>query len=97
MVYIDMEMPSKCDGCIFYEEDYEKCYLYSGWRVDRIKYDTSKKPEWCELKEPEIHVETNFYDQEDTIENCTVQILTNTVTGETSVGWWRNVGEEEYE
>ena len=29
------------------------------------------------------------YDQEEVIEGCTVQILTNTRTGETSVGWWR--------
>ena len=25
-----------------------------------------------------------------TLINCTVQILTNTVTGEESVDWWRN-------
>lgn len=33
--------------------------------------------------------ETTVYDREDVIEGCTVQILTNTETGETSVGWWR--------
>ena len=31
----------------------------------------------------------NLYDQCEIIEGCTVEILTNTVTGETSVGWWR--------
>ena len=35
-------------------------------------------------------VETNIFDKEETYENCTVQVLTNTVTGEVSVGWWRN-------
>lgn len=35
-------------------------------------------------------VETNIFDKEETIENCTVQILENSVTGEMSVGWWRN-------
>lgn len=30
------------------------------------------------------------YDREETIEGCTVQILTNTATGDVSVGWWRN-------
>lgn len=30
-----------------------------------------------------------FYDQEEIIEGCTVQILTNTITGECSVGWWK--------
>ena len=31
----------------------------------------------------------NMYDQCEVIEGCTVEILTNTRTGETSVGWWR--------
>lgn len=36
--------------------------------------------------------ETNiaYYDKVETHENCTVQILTNTQTGEVSVGWWEN-------
>lgn len=34
------------------------------------------------------------YDQEEIIEGCTVQILTNTVTGEQSVGWWRGTAED---
>lgn len=37
-------------------------------------------------------VETNIYDKEETYPNCTVQVLTNTATGETSVGWWENGG-----
>lgn len=36
----------------------------------------------------------NLFDQEEIIENCTVQILTNTVTGETSVGWWHGRKED---
>ena len=31
----------------------------------------------------------NMYDQCEIIEGCTVEILTNTMTGETSVDWWR--------
>ena len=31
----------------------------------------------------------NLHDQCEIIENCTVEILTNTLTGETSVVWWR--------
>ena len=34
--------------------------------------------------------ETNIFDKETIIENCTVQILENTVTGELSIGWWKN-------
>lgn len=37
----------------------------------------------------ETTVQTNIFDQEEIIEGCTVQILRNSVTGETSVGWWR--------
>lgn len=37
-----------------------------------------------------MKVETNIFDKEETFTNCTVQVLTNTVTGETSVGWWEN-------
>lgn len=36
------------------------------------------------------NTETRVFDKEETYRNCTVQILTNTVTGEVSVGWWRN-------
>ena len=35
-------------------------------------------------------IETNLFDQEELHENCTVQVLTNSVTGEVSVGWWEN-------
>lgn len=35
-------------------------------------------------------IEINIYDKEEIFENCTVQVLTNTITGEVSVGWWRN-------
>ena len=30
------------------------------------------------------------FDEVETIKDCTVQILTNSVTGEQSIGWWRN-------
>lgn len=32
----------------------------------------------------------NVFDKVETYENCTVQILINTITGEQSIGWWRN-------
>ena len=34
--------------------------------------------------------ETNIFDEEEIHENCTVQILKNSVTGEISIGWWEN-------
>lgn len=39
-------------------------------------------------------VETNIFDQEEIVYPCTVQILTNSVTGEISVGWWRGTPED---
>ena len=35
-------------------------------------------------------IETNLVDQEELHTDCTVQVLTNSVTGECSVGWWEN-------
>lgn len=39
-------------------------------------------------------VEVDVFDIEEIHENCTVQILTNSVTGAVSVGWWINEEEE---
>lgn len=40
--------------------------------------------------ENEIFIETSLYDTEEIYYNCTVQILSNSVTGECSVGWWQD-------
>lgn len=40
-------------------------------------------------------VQPNIFDDEETIPNCTVQILRNSITGEVSVGWFRNTPNEE--
>lgn len=45
----------------------------------------------CEIAHGSIvKIETCFYDKVETFENCTVQVLTNTATGDVSVGWWKN-------
>ncbi len=36
------------------------------------------------------HVDKDVFDEEEIHENCTVQILRNSATGEVSVGWWKN-------
>lgn len=41
-----------------------------------------------------MKVETNFYDEVEVIENCTVQILRNSLTGECSVGWWHGTAND---
>ena len=43
----------------------------------------------------QVQVETNMFDKEEIYQNCTVQILTNTATGEVSVGWWKNDKEDD--
>ena len=37
-----------------------------------------------------VSIETNIFDIEEIYPNCTVQVLKNSVTGEISVGWWKN-------
>ena len=47
----------------------------------------------CKRFEPQdgiIKVDTNLFDEVEIHKNCTVQILRNSVTGETSIGWWEN-------
>lgn len=69
-----------CEDCVFGEP--YKIDRYNG-RIWSCELAGSP----CEWKEPP---ETNLYDSEEVHENCTVQILKNSVTGETSVGWWEN-------
>lgn len=49
---------------------------------------TQKKSDKKELRV--IASAMDFYDKEEIYPNCTVQVLTNTITGECSVGWWEN-------
>ena len=37
----------------------------------------------------------SIYDEEEIHTNCTVQILRNSVTGDVSVGWWKNEEEDD--
>lgn len=37
----------------------------------------------------------SIFDEEEIHTNCTVQILRNSITGETSIGWWENEEGEE--
>ena len=87
-----VNMPKK--GC-------EDCFL-SGWcyknmnPADRLATyirETLECPieEMKEKAKPKI--DANIYDKETTIHGCAVQILENTVTGKTSVGWWREKNE----
>lgn len=41
-----------------------------------------------------VSLQTNIFDIEEIYPNCTVQVLRNSVTGEVSVGWWKNEEDE---
>jgi len=48
--------------------------------ISALEKQDGKKP---------ITVETNIYDTEEIHHGCTVQVLRNSVTGDVSVGWWK--------
>lgn len=73
----------------------KKFYNTSDEQVQAILDEIEAEPELLVAKnlktrDIEVYRMDDVYDQEETIPNCTVQILTNTKTGATSVGWWRN-------
>lgn len=45
---------------------------------------------WNRRPSEVVKVETSFFDKEEIYPDCTVQVLTNTATGDVSVGWWEN-------
>lgn len=45
-------------------------------------------PFWEESDFAPVKVSVALYDQEEIHHNCTVQILSNSVTGDVSIGWW---------
>lgn len=73
------------DGCLFYRVECTRCGVGADWR-----YTQNAATEAWNTR----YKETTVYDREETIEGCTVQILTNSRTGETSVGWWRGSAED---
>ena len=44
-----------------------------------------------DFRDPQVEIP--IYDREEIHHNCTVQVLRNSITGQTSVGWWK---EEEH-
>lgn len=53
----------------------------------------STMDEEFKLQDGEESVEVNLYEEVELHTNCTVQILRNVLTGELSVGWWENDGD----
>ena len=63
------------------------CKIYKQWNIS--------PDDAVEVWNSRMTVVTGMYDREELHHDCTVQVLTNTVTGEQSIGWWPN--EEEIE
>ena len=38
----------------------------------------------------QVRIDAPIFDREEIFTDCTVQVLTNSLTGEQSVGWWPN-------
>lgn len=85
-----MEMPNENDIIIF--------HLWHGKMYARTTANNGKKEYEVitQIEIPDSETVTSLlsvYDQEEIHENCTVHVLTNSQTGETSVGWWENEDE----
>jgi hypothetical protein len=98
MVLIDMEMPKRCEEC---KLNTAEAFGGLGCRATGyipLRKSGQDKPSWCPLKpitQTQPQITTSIYDQEEVHHNCTVQVLRNSVTGETSVGWWEEKEKEE--
>ena len=57
-------------------------------KIERLRFRLESPP-------MELKVDTPIFDKESVYENCTVQILRSTLTGEQSTGWWQNKPKEE--
>ena len=88
---VKLEMCPHCGGAGEIK-DIPKPFRH-GWvgchRCGIIKQWTYSPKEAIERWNRRYKVETSVYDKEEIIEDCTVQILTNSFTGEQSVGWWK--------
>ena len=45
---------------------------------------------WMPFPDPPSEIELNIFNEEETYNDCAVQILKNNATGQTSIGWWKN-------
>lgn len=70
---------------------------YTQWLIDdAVEDETVCLRQKIEQLQDELdkskakQIRTSLYDKEEIHSNCTVHILTNSVTGEQSIGWWDN-------
>lgn len=88
-----------CKDCIYKRRLIHNFIPNEGWGEDLCctvflsdggpVYETTADDTCEHFAESETKViEVNIYDVEEVHDNCVVQILKNTVTGDMSVGWW---------
>lgn len=53
-------------------------------------YDTNDFLDSIDEQETAVSVDMPIYNKEEIYPNCTVQIWSNTYTGQQSIGWWKN-------
>ena len=58
-------------------------------------YSLKIPDEVAENSEPQVEMAVEFYDQSEIHHNCAVEIFTNSVTGDVSIGWWHEDDEDE--
>lgn len=72
-------------------ETCDAVYMLSNWENSKgatIEYNYARYLNKFIYFEEQI--QSNIFDKEEVYDNCTVQILTNSITGEQSIGWWKN-------
>lgn len=75
--------PKICTECIFIQHG-----ILANW----CYINQQEIPCVCPLQSVEEKtINSNLFDTEEIHSNCTVQILSNSITGQTSVGWWDNI------
>ena len=85
--YLDLKCIN-CNSYFNFDELYKRLRTEAADTIEKLE---SKRCDDCPYKEKEsVRVDVNLYDKEEIYENCTVQVLTNTITGKTSIGWWQN-------
>ena len=99
MIYLNLPVPVNCRACACYDALRRDCRAMELIDRERDNDVGEDKPEWCPIRaidftvmplvkgDPVAQMESNIYDRVEEHHNCFVQILTNSVTGEISIGW----------
>lgn len=93
-----VDMPVSCEECPFRRQAYHETFSeLVACPFTGDKASETARADSCPLSEPASDVKVDsiaIFDHEEIHENCTVQILSNSVTGEVSVGWWHGSKED---